>query len=146
MTAEGKGNELYAYGTTDELDLAVAADAPLYFEVAEGANITLKNGNKSVLAETYIENATLNASIWQADNQFKSVEVSEGGVFNILKLNSGGTTDDNHTTLLLGYDMDVELDGGKLFVAGSEYHDDLKIGTVVWSRAISLPMRMAVAR
>ncbi len=129
VTAEGKGNELYAYGTTDELDLAVAADAPLYFEVAEGANITLKNGNKSVLAETYIENATLNASIWQADNRFKSVEVSEGGVFNILKLNSGGTTDDNHTTLLLGYGMDVELDGGKLFVAGSEYHGDLKIGT-----------------
>ena len=133
VTATGEGNELYAYGTTDELDLSVASTSNLYFEVAEGANITLKDGNEATLAETYIENGTLNASIWQQDNQFKEVEVNDGGIFNITKLNSGGDAKDlenkPHDTLLLGYGMDVALDGGRLFVAGSEYHGNLKVGT-----------------
>lgn len=129
-------SRLVADGAVDTLDLASQAqDLKLY--VVNGADITLKNGNASTFGEVTIDDGRLNASIWQDDNKFKKVTVNEGGTFNIQDLNAGGTKGQEHgakdvtphNTLLLAYGADYTLDGGKLYVADSEYRGNLKIGT-----------------
>ena len=129
-------SRLVADGAVDTLDLASQAqDLKLY--VVNGADITLKNGNASTFGEVTIDDGRLNASIWQDDNKFKKVTVNEGGTFNIQDLNAGGTKGQEHgakdvtphNTLLLAYGADYTLDGGKLYVANSEYRGNLKIGT-----------------
>ncbi len=130
------GSRLVADGAVDTLDLASQAqDLKLY--VVNGADITLKKGNASTFGEVTIDDGRLNASIWQDDNKFKKVTVNEGGTFNIQDLNAGGTKGQEHgakdvtphNTLLLAYGADYTLDGGKLYVADSEYRGNLKIGT-----------------
>lgn len=126
---------LNAKGTDDSFDLQADASANFNLNVTDDANLTLEDGNGASIDNVKIENGRLNASIWQDDNKFAKVRVNEGGIFNITKLNSGGDSDQSaegakpHDTLLLAYGADYTLDGGKLFVAGSEYHDNLKIGT-----------------
>lgn len=131
-----KGSRLVADGAVDTLDLASQAQ-DLRLDVVNGADITLKNGNASTFGEVTIDDGRLNASIWQDDNKFKKVTVNEGGTFNIQDLNAGGTKGQEHgakdvtphNTLLLAYGADYTLDGGKLYVADSEYRGNLKIGT-----------------
>lgn len=126
---------LNAKGTDDSFDLQADASANFNLNVTDDANLTLEDGNGASIDNVKIENGRLNASIWQDDNKFAKVRVNEGGIFNITKLNSGGDSDQSaegakpHDTLLLAYGADYTLDGGKLFVAGSEYHGNLKIGT-----------------
>ena len=129
---------LNAKGTDDSFDLQADASANFNLNVTDDANLTLKDGNSASIDNVTIENGgQLNASIWQTDNKFTKVRVNEGGIFNITKLNSGGSQSQDpsaegyvpHDTLLLAYGADYTLDGGKLYVDGSEYHDNLKIGT-----------------
>lgn len=125
---------LNAKGTDDSFDLQADASANFNLNVTDDANLTLEDGNGASIDNVTIENGRLNASIWQADNKFTNVRVNEGGIFNITKLNSGGSQSQDpsaegyvpHDTLLLAYGADYTLDGGKLYVDGSE-RDDLKI-------------------
>ena len=130
-------SRLVADGAVDTLDLASQAqDLKLY--VVNGADITLKNGNASTFGEVTIDDGRLNASIWQDDNKFKKVTVNEGGTFNIQDLNAGGTKGQEHgakdvtphNTLLLAYGADYTLDGGKLYVADSEFNGNIKVGVL----------------
>lgn len=128
---------LNAKGTDDSFDLQADASANFNLNVTDDANLTLEDGNGASIDNVKIENGRLNASIWQVDNKFTNVRVNEGGIFNITKLNSGGSQSQDpsaegyvpHDTLLLAYGADYTLDGGKLYVDGSEYHGNLKIGT-----------------
>lgn len=125
-----------AQGTNDSFDLQVEETANFNLNVKDDANLTLENGNGASIDSVTIENGRLNASIWQDDNKFKQVRVSEGGIFNIEKLNSGGSQSQDpsaegyvpHDTLLLAYGADYTLDGGKLYVAGSEFNGNIKVG------------------
>ena len=127
---------LNAQGTNDSFDLQVEETANFNLNVKDDANLTLENGNGASIDSVTIENGRLNASIWQDDNKFKQVRVSEGGIFNIVKLNSGGSQSQDpsaegyvpHDTLLLAYGADYTLDGGKLYVAGSEFNGNIKVG------------------
>lgn len=129
------GSRLVADGAVDTLDLASQAQ-DLKLDVVNGADITLKNGNASTFGEVNIDDGRLNASIWQDDNKFKKVTVNEGGTFNIQDLNAGGTKGQEHgakdvtphNTLLLAYGADYTLNGGKLYVAGSEFNGNIKVG------------------
>ena len=131
------GSRLVADGAVDTLDLASQAQ-DLKLDVVNGADITLKNGNASTFGEVTIDDGRLNASIWQDDNKFKKVTVNEGGTFNIQDLNAGGTKGQEHgakdvtphNTLLLAYGADYTLDGGKLYVAGSEFNGNIKVGVL----------------
>lgn len=127
---------LNAQGIKDSFDLKVEETANFNLNVKNGAKLTLENGNGASIDSVTIENGRLNASIWQDDNKFKQVRVSEGGIFNIEKLNSGGSQSQDpsaegyvpHDTLLLAYGADYTLDGGELYVAGSEFNGNIKVG------------------
>lgn len=127
---------LNAQGTNDSFDLQIEETANFNLNVKDDANLTLESGNGASIDSVTIENGRLNASIWQDDNKFKQVRVSEGGIFNIEKLNSGGSQSQDpsaegyvpHDTLLLAYGADYTLDGGKLYVAGSEFNGNIKVG------------------
>ena len=125
---------LNAQGTNDSFILD-SKSAELTIKVSEGANLTLENddvkGNGALISEVVIDDGRLNASIWQDDNKFKKVTVNEGGIFNIEKLNSNVTDEDpTNDKLLLAYGADYTLDGGKLYVAETEYHGDVKVGVL----------------
>lgn len=129
-TAEGSnvtGTDIKALGYQGELDIA-SADTDFAFTVADGANVTLKDGNKAVYGEVAIENARLNASIWKDDNDFDVVTVEKGGIFNVTKLNSDSDKDKQNDTLLIK-DSTWNLNGGRLQVVGVDYHGPLKVGT-----------------
>ncbi len=124
------GSTLHAQGAKDSLDLKSEV-SDLTFILTDGADITLKDGNASQIQTVNIEEGRLNASIWQKDNKFSKVTVNEGGIFNITKLNSKSNDElDEHDRLLLAFGADYTLNGGKLYVADSEYTDALKIGTI----------------
>ena len=123
------GSKLVADGTTDTLNLK-SESADLALDVQNGANITLEDGNASTIKTVTIEGATLNASIWQADNKFTDVTVNEGGVFNVTKLNSKVDKEDKENNrLLITYGNNWTLNGGALQVAGQAYTDRIKIGS-----------------
>lgn len=122
------GSTLQINGAHDKLDIKSEV-SDLKLDVVGGADIELADGNASTYGEVNVSDGKLTASIWQDDNKFSKVTVNEGGIFNITKLNSGDADGDNDTTLLLAFDSQYELNGGKLYVKGSEYHGDIKIGT-----------------
>lgn len=123
---------LNANGYQGSIDLNNQSDT-FTLKVAEGANVTLEDGNKSKIQNLVVEDGMISASIWQADNQFKNITVEHDGIFNVTKLNSGGDKDDlatkPHDTLLIAYGTNMELDGGALYVAGSEYQGKVKVGS-----------------
>lgn len=120
---------LNAKGTNDSFDLQADASANFNLNVTDGANLTLEDGNGASIDNVSIENGRLNASIWQADNKFTNVRVDEGGIFNIMKLNSNVTDEDpSNDKLLLAKESSYTLNGGKLYVAGSEWMGALKVG------------------
>ena len=94
-----------------------------------GANITLEDGQAATFETVELENSRLNASIWGADNTFKSVTVKENGIFNVTKLNSKSEGATENDQLLLARDTTWNLHGGKLYVAGTEYTGTLRIGS-----------------
>lgn len=122
-------SRLIANGAVDTIDL-VSEAGDLELDIVNGANLTLKDGNASTYGEVNIDDGRLNASIWQDDNKFKHVNVNEGGIFNVTKLNSGGDPAEpsTHNKLLLAKGSSYTLNGGKLFVAGSEWQGALKVG------------------
>ena len=131
---EGTKVTLNAQGTHDSFILD-SKSAELTIKVSDGANLTLENddvkGNGAEISNVVIDDGRLNASIWQDDNKFKQVKVNEGGIFNIEKLNSNVTDEDpTNDKLLLAYGADYTLDGGKLYVAETEYHGDVKVGVL----------------
>ena len=121
---------LNANGYQGSIDLNNQSDT-FTLKVAEGANVTLEDGNESKIQNLVV--GMISASIWQADNQFKNITVEHDGIFNVTKLNSGGDKDDlatkPHDTLLIAYGTNMELDGGALYVAGSEYQGKVKVGS-----------------
>lgn len=137
---------LNAKGTKDSFDLQADALANFNLNVTDGANLTLENGNGASIDNVTITNGRLNASIWQDDNEFKNVTVNEDGIFNIQDLNAGGTEDQEHNqegvtphhTLLLAFDSVYNLNGGELWVAGSNYQKKLKVGTAATSGTLNI--------
>ncbi|RHJ31791.1 autotransporter domain-containing protein [Sutterella sp. AM11-39] len=138
-------SKLIADGAVDTIDLDSEAE-DLELDIRNGANITLKNGNASTYGQVNIDDGRLNASIWQDDNEFKNVTVNEDGIFNIQDLNAGGTEDQEHNqegvtphhTLLLAFESVYNLNGGELWVAGSNYQDKLKVGTAATSGTLNI--------
>ena len=137
---------LNAQGTNDSFDLQVEETGNFNLNVKDDANLTLENGNGASIDSVTIENGRLNASIWQDDNEFKEVTVNEGGIFNIQDLNAGGDKDQKHDqegvtphdTLLLAFDSVYNLNGGELWVGGSNYQKKLKVGTAVTSGTLNI--------
>lgn len=102
--------------------------------VQTNSTITLADKQANKLAKVVVdETSRLNLSIMQADNAVKNAQIE--GILNITKLNSGGSEDQTqanatpHDKLLLAYDSTWNLNGGKLYVAGTEYTGTLRIGT-----------------
>lgn len=130
---------LNAKGTHDSFRLE-SSSKELSLSVRDGAEITLEDDdrtdNGALISSVVIDDGRLNASIWQQDNKFEDVTVNDGGIFNITKLNSGGSQSQDpsaegyvpHDTLLLAYGADYTLDGGELYVAGSEFNGNIKVG------------------
>lgn len=128
INANGYKGELALNNDSDNLEL----------NVNDGADLELKDGYGSVISNAVINNGTLEASIWQSyedangeaasDNIFEKVVVKEDGIFNVKQLNSGGTEDKSHDTLLIK-DSEWTLDGGALQVGGQNFTDNLKVGT-----------------
>ena len=104
---------------------AVAA----HLELQNNANLTLEDGQAATFETVALENSRLNASIWGADNTFKSVTVKENGIFNVTKLNSKSEGATENDQLLLARGTTWNLNGGKLYVAGTEYTGTLRIGS-----------------
>lgn len=138
-------SKLIADGAVDTIDL-VSEAKDLELDIRNEANITLKNGNASTYSQVNIDDGRLNASIWQDDNKFQNVTVNEDGIFNIQDLNAGGDRDQEHNqegvtphdTLLLAFDSVYNLNGGELWVAGSNYQDKLKVGTAATSGTLNI--------
>ena len=151
MTFNGTQDELSIkteqqknYGNTSNPTNCASLEVNMTLD--KGANITLADRQGNTYESVNIADGKLTASIWhdateygekkeqlQNDNKFKAVTVGEKGIFNITKLNSGGSTDQTsaeakpHTQLLIK-DMKLNLDGGALQVAGQNYTGALKVG------------------
>lgn len=131
------GTVLNANGFKGTIDLNNESEQ-LTINVKDGADLELTDGYGSTISEAVIENGKLTASIWQsyedangeaaADNIFEKVVVKEDGIFNVKQLNSGGTKDKSHDTLLIK-GSEWTLDGGALRVAGQNYTEAVKVGT-----------------
>lgn len=132
IQADVTGTVINANGFKGTVDLNNESDE-LKLNLADGSEVTLTEGHASTVSEAKIVNGRLNASIWGADNKFGKVVVEKDGIFNITKLNSGGDAADLETKphdQLLIKGADYTLNGGKLFVAGSNYEGKLKLGTI----------------
>ena len=135
---------LNAKGMTGKLQVK-AADGTTTLNVESGSDVTLVDRLGSTYESVNIADGKLTASIWhdtnlygekneqlQNDNKFENVTVGEKGIFNITKLNSGGDKDQTQTNAkphdkLLIKGMKLNLEGGKLYVAGSEYTGALRV-------------------
>lgn len=129
---EGTKVTLNAQGTHDSFRLESQSD-DLTINVSDRAEITLEDDdvtdNGALISSVVIDDGRLNASIWQQDNKFKDVTVNDGGIFNITKLNSNVTDEDpSNDKLLLAKGASYTLNGGKLYVDGSEWMGALKVG------------------
>lgn len=131
------GTVINANGFQGELALNNDSEE-LTINVKDGADLQLKDGYGSIISDAVVENGKLTASIWQSyedangeaasDNIFEKVVVKEDGIFNVKQLNSGGTKDKSHDTLLIK-GSEWTLDGGALQVAGQNFTENLKVGT-----------------
>lgn len=146
IQAEVTGTVINANGFQGELALNNESKQ-LTINVKDGAELKLADGYGSTISEAVIENGKLTASIWQSytdadgkeasDNIFTKVVVKEDGIFNVKQLNSGGTKDKSHDTLLIK-GSEWTLDGGALQVAGQNYTEAVKVGTADEKQAGSL--------
>lgn len=139
---EGTKVILNAQGTHDSFRLESQSD-DLTINVSDRAEITLEDDdvtdNGALISSVVIDDGRLNASIWQQDNKFKDVTVNDGGIFNITKLNSNVTDEDpSNDKLLLAKGSSYTLDGGKLYVAESEWMGALKVGEAATSGTLTI--------
>lgn len=136
-----EGTTLKANGFVGTIDLKNDSEEGMTVEVNQGADLTLADGHGSKVLTAVVNDGMLSASIWQkytvgegeeakeaSDNQFKNVTVNEGGIFNVKQLNSGGTKDKSHDTLLIK-GSEWTLDGGALQVDRQNFTGNLKVGT-----------------
>lgn len=130
----GDNHKIIAQGAVDTLNIDSNGVESIALQVIDGADITLTRGNGSWIDDIEVTNATLTTSIWQEDFELTNVMINEGGIFNVIELNSGGDKDQDaegakpHNRLLISYGGNYTLNGGKLYVAGEEYHGDVKVG------------------
>ena len=115
-------------GVTDTLTLKAENDAT-ELKVLTGSTITLADKQGSKLAKVDVdESSRLNLSIFQSDNAVKEANIE--GILNITHLNS--KSDDSlkaNDQILLAFGSTWNLNGGKLYVEGSEYTGTLRVGT-----------------
>ena len=117
---------------------AVAA----HLDLQNNANITLEDGQKSTYETVTLDDSRLNASIWGADNTFKTVTVNEGSIFNITKLNSRvdlkSDADLPKDQLLIARDQSFTYDHAQMHVAGKVFTGNLKVGTLDQKGTVTL--------
>lgn len=140
------GTVINVNGFKGDLDLNNDSD-DLTINVKAGADLELTDGYGSVISEANIESGKLTASIWQSykdtegkdasDNIFEKVVVKEDGIFNVKQLNSGGTKDKSHDTLLIK-DSEWTLDGGALQVGDQNFTRNLKVGTASHESSLTI--------
>lgn len=108
----------------------------------KGANITLEDGQQSTYETVTLDDSRLNASIWGADNTFKTVTVNEGSIFNITKLNSRvdlkSDADLPKDQLLIARDQSFTYDHAQMHVAGKVFTGNLKVGTLDQKGTVTL--------
>ena len=130
INAEGVTDTLKVKGKLHELNLV------------KGSNITLEDGQKSTYETVTLDDSRLNASIWSADNTFKTVTVNEGSIFNITKLNSRvdlkSDADLPKDQLLIARDQSFTYDHAQMHVAGKVFTGNLKVGTLVQKGTVTL--------
>ena len=91
------------------------------------------------LTVTIGQGGRLNTSIFQENFQVNNVEVNEGGVFNISALNSKTNNDlTENDRLLIAFGNNWTLNGGELWVGGSNYQEKLKVGTAATSGTLNI--------
>lgn len=139
----GKNTMLNLKGANDTYSFTAESTGSLTVNITDGADVAFADEVKTeggdvmtggrTFNEVNITEGKLTASIWQDDNKFTKVNVGKGGVFNITKLNSGGTANDlendPHDTLLIGFNAGLTLAGGELWQGGKVFEGNLKIGT-----------------
>lgn len=155
--AKVSGTTLKANGFVGTIDLKNDSEEGMTVEVNQGADLTLADGHGSKVLTAVVNDGMLSASIWQkytvgegeeakeaSDNQFTNVTVNEDGIFNVTKLNSTWAVDDPSTPdvdeskvpagaakdQLLIKGATYTLNGGKLYAEGSEWHGNVKVGTL----------------
>ena len=116
-------------GTVDTMKIKTENGVTALLDLQNKANLTLEDGQKSTYETVTLDDSRLNASIWGDDNTFKSVTVKENGIFNVTKLNSKSEGATENDQLLLARGTTWNLNGGKLYVAGTEYTGTLRIGS-----------------
>lgn len=120
-------------GVTDTLTLKAENEAGdqipgTELKVLTGSTITLADKQGSKLAKVEVdETSRLNLSIFQDDNAVKEANIK--GILNITHLNSKSDNATANDQILLAFGSTWNLNGGKLYVAGSEYTGTLRIGS-----------------
>lgn len=113
-----------------------------HLDLQNNANITLEDGQKSTYETVTLDDSRLNASIWGADNTFKTVTVNEGSIFNITKLNSRvdlkSDADLPKDQLLIARDQSFTYDHAQMHVAGKVFTGNLKVGTLDQKGTVTL--------
>ena len=142
----GTGTTINLNGTKDTLTIATsektekAAGAEdktgTTINVNDGADVELTDGKGATFDTVKVNDGKLSASIWTADNTFKSVTVEEDGIFNITKLNSrvDGKKIDlekgiKGDRLLIARNQSITLKGGQLWAEGAAFTGTMKIGS-----------------
>lgn len=151
-----KDTVLNANGFVGTIDLQNDDTDGMTINVDQSAELTLADGHGSKALNAIVKDGTLSASIWQkytvgegeeakdaSDNTFTSVTVEKDGIFNVTKLNSTWAWDDPTTEAdesivpegaeknqLLIKGAEYKLNGGKLYAEGSEWHGNVKVGTL----------------
>ena len=125
--------------TEQQKDKATVA---AHLVLKNNANITLEDGQKSTYETVTLDDSRLNASIWGADNTFKTVTVNEGSIFNITKLNSRvdlkSDADLPKDQLLIARDQSFTYDHAQMHVAGKVFTGNLTVGTLDQKGTVTL--------
>lgn len=127
-------------GTKDTLTISTSekteGSTDTTINVNDGADVELTDGKGATFGTVKVNDGKLSASIWTADNTFKSVTVEEDGIFNITKLNSrvDGKKIDlekgiKGDRLLIARNQLITLKGGQLWAEGAAFTGTMKIGS-----------------
>ena len=138
LTFDGTVDTMKIQTEQQEGKAAVAA----HLDLQNNASITLEDGQKSIYETVTLDASRLNASIWGADNTFKTVTVNEGSIFNITKLNSRvdlkSDADLPKDQLLISRDQNFTYDHAQMHVAGKVFTGNLKVGTLTQKGTVTL--------
>lgn len=138
LTFDGTVDTMKIQTEQQEGKAAVAA----HLDLQNNASITLEDGQKSIYETVTLDASRLNASIWGADNTFKTVTVNEGSIFNITKLNSRvdlkSDADLPKDQLLIARDQSFTYDHAQMHVAGKVFTGNLKVGTLDQKGTVTL--------